>query len=310
MDIRFDDKVAVITGAGRGLGRDYAMFLASRGAKVVVNDLGGAEDGKGYSEGPAQKVVDEIEAAGGTAVADFNSVAEPESARATVKTAMDRFGRVDILINNAGILRDKTFLKMSLADYEFVVKVHLLGTVYVTKAAFPVMRQNGYGRIVLATSTSGLYGTYGQTNYGAAKSGIVGFMQALKLEGEKYDIKVNTIAPLATSRLGMGIFPEEIMEMIKPGFVTAAVAFLCSAQCSASGDIICAGGGHYAKARMVESEGFRFNPNETVTPEMFAEKYTEITDMKGARGFDSGAEAVEKALAAQLELLKKSKSLS
>jgi len=295
----------VITGAGRGLGRDYALFLASRGAKVVVNDLGGAEDGKGHHEGPAKKVVDEIEAAGGTAVADFNSVADPESASDIVRTALDRFGTVDILINNAGILRDKTFFNMPLADFEFVLRVHLLGTVYVTKAAFAVMRQSGYGRIVLATSTSGLYGTYGQTNYSAAKLGIVGFMNALKLEGKKYNISVNTIAPLAASRLGIGIFPDGIMTMIKPGFVTAAVAFLCSEQCSASGDIICAGGGHYARARVVESEGFRFNPAEMVTPEMIAEKYAEIADMTGARGFDSGAQAVEKALAPQLALKKR-----
>lgn len=183
MAIPFDGRVAIITGAGDGLGKSYALFLASRGAKVVVNDIGGSTDGTGRSSAPAQMVVEEIRAKGGKAVANFDSVTESEGAENIVKTALDNFGPVDILINNAGVLRDKTFLNMPLQDFEFVLKVHLLGTVYVTKAAFPIMAEKKYGRIVLTTSAAGLFGNFGQTNYSTAKLGIIGFMNSLKLEG-------------------------------------------------------------------------------------------------------------------------------
>lgn len=291
MNIRLDGKVAVVTGAGRGLGKAYALDLASRGARVVVNDLGGAEDGKGDSKVPALEVVEEIKTAGGEAVADFNSVADPDEAGAIVQTALNSFGTVDILINNAGILRDKTFLKMPLEDFEFVIRVHLMGTVYMTKAAFPIMRDKGYGRIVMATSTAALYGNFGQTNYTAAKMGIVGFMNSLKEEGRKYNILVNTIAPLAASRLGIGIFPEYIMKFMRPQFVSSLVVYLCSNECQSTGDIISAGIGYYAKTQMMECQGVRFEPETDVTPEIVAENYHNITNMEGARPFVNSGEA-------------------
>jgi NAD(P)-dependent dehydrogenase (short-subunit alcohol dehydrogenase family) len=292
MTIRFDDRVAIITGAGRGLGRCYAMMLAVRGASVVVNDLGGEGDGTGRSAAPAQEVVDEITASGAEAIANYDDVATIEGANKLVQEAVDRFGKVDILINNAGILRDKSFLKMDLADFEKVLQVHVMGTVYVTKAVFPIMRERAYGRIVLATSAAGLWGNFGQTNYATAKMGVIGFMNALKQEGRKYDIRANTIAPLAASRLGEGIFPDEIMPVIKPELVGAAVLYLCSEQCAASGDIISAGAGLYAKAEMIESPGVRFDLNEEITPEMIAGSYAEITDMTGARHYDKSDEEV------------------
>ncbi len=284
--IRFDGRVAVVTGAGNGLGKAYALFLASRGAKVVVNDLGGAPDGTGQSSGPAGDVADEIRRKGGEAAPNFDSVADPEGARKIVQTALDHFGTVDILINNAGMLRDRTFLKMPLEDFEFLLKVHLLGTVYVTKAALPVMAEKKYGRIVLATSAAGLFGNFGQTNYSAAKMGIVGFMNSLKLEAQKFNIRVNTIAPLAASRLVAGIFPENLVPLLKPELVVPGVAYLCSDQCTASGDILCAGGGYFARVQMVESRGIRFEKGREVTPEMVAERYGEITQMEGARPFE------------------------
>ena len=204
-EIRFDQRVAIVTGAGGGLGRVYALEFAKRGAKVVVNDLGGARDGSGEgSQSPAQKVVEEIRAQGGEAVANYDTVATPEGGERIVKAALDAFGTVDILINNAGILRDKSLLKMEPETWQAVLDVHLNGAYHVTKPAFAVMKEKGYGRIVLTTSAAGLYGNFGQTNYSSAKMGLVGFMNTLKLEGAKYNIKVNTIAPMAAYRLKIG----------------------------------------------------------------------------------------------------------
>ncbi|MBI4763476.1 MAG: SDR family oxidoreductase [Deltaproteobacteria bacterium] len=291
-DIRFDGKVAVITGAGRGLGRDYALFLGSRGASVVVNDLGGDPDGSGSSQAPAQEVAYEIKAARGKAVANYNSVAEPEEAAKIIDCARENFGGLDILINNAGILRDKTFLKMDLTDFEMLVKVHLMGAVYVTKAAFPLMRERNYGRIILATSSAGLWGNFGQTNYSAAKMGLVGFMNSLKLEGPKYNILINTVAPLAASRLGEGIFPAEVMQkFMKPELVTALVAYLCSEFCTTSGDIITAGLGFFAKSQLMEGEGIRFDPDRIVTPEMVRENFAKISEMTVTRHFENTSDA-------------------
>jgi NAD(P)-dependent dehydrogenase (short-subunit alcohol dehydrogenase family) len=284
MKITFQNRVAIITGAGHGLGKSYALFLASRGAKVVVNDLGCAGNGTGESEAPAKSVVEEIKAGGGKAVANMESVAVAQGAQRIVEDAIKHFGSVDILINNAGILRDRTFLKMPLTDFELVLKVHLLGPVYLTRAAFPFMKEKGYGRIVMTTSAAGLFGNFGQTNYSAAKMGVVGFMNALKLEGEKYNILTNTIAPLAYTRLAdpSGVFPGEIIPLLKPDLVTPLVAYLCSEACRASGDIISAGGGHFAGVRMMEGPGMRFDPNEKIAPETIAERYDEIMNMEGA----------------------------
>lgn len=291
MTLDFTGRVAIITGAGRGLGADYARFLASRGARVVVNDLGAGPDGAGDSDAPASQVVEEIQSAGGQAVANFDSVAEPEGAARIVQTALDAFGGLDILINNAGILRDKSFLKMPIEDFELVVKVHLMGSVYCTKAAWPMMRQKGYGRIVMATSTSGLYGNYGQSNYSAAKLGMVGLQNSLKEEGRKYNILINTVAPLAASRLGVGIFPDEIMKLMRPELVTPLVAYLCSESCTASGDIITAGLGHFSRSRMMQAEGVSFPIGVEVTPEMIAERYDEVRSLDHLTELTNGGEA-------------------
>jgi len=290
--IRFDNRVAVITGAGRGLGRDYAMFLASRGAKVVVNDLGRTLDGSGQAGIPAEAVVSEIENKGGTAIANFDDVSTPESAGRIIDAAMEAFGKVDILINNAGVLRDKTFAKMQLSDFEYVLKVHLMGTVYVTKAALTIMKEQEYGRLVFTSSAAGLLGNYGQTHYAAGKLGVVGLMNALKLEGERYNIKVNAIAPLAASRMAGDVFSDEQMKKIDPKYGTAAVADFCSVECKATGDIICAAGGHYARAQMMVSPGISLTPDAEASPEFVLQHYKEISDMAGAETYKNAVEYV------------------
>ncbi len=255
-EIRFDDRVAIITGAGAGLGRVYALELAKRGAKVVVNDLGGSRDGSGGgSSSAADKVVKEIQQLGGKAVANYDNVATPEGGENIVKTALSAFGKVDILINNAGILRDKSFIKMEPENWQAVMKVHLGGAYNVTRPAFAAMKDNGYGRIVMTTSAAGLYGNFGQTNYSAAKMALVGFMNTLKLEGEKYDIKVNTIAPVAASRLTEDILPPDLFEKMKPEYVAPMTIYLCSDKCPVSGNIYNAGMGFYNRVAMVTGPG-------------------------------------------------------
>ena len=288
MSIRFDGQVAIVTGAGNGLGRSHALALAARGAKVVVNDLGGARDGTGASSEAARGVVAEIQQAGGEALADGADVTRPDQVEAMVKAAMDAWGRVDILINNAGVLRDKTFAKVSLDDFRFVLDVHLMGSVNCTKAVWDTMREQNYGRIVMTSSSSGLYGNFGQTNYGAAKLGVVGFMNTLKLEGEKYGIKVNSLAPTAATRMTEELFPAEQLEMMGPEQVTPGVLFLCSEQ-APNGDILCAGAGCFSRARIVETQGKFLGFG--ATPEQVAENWDgAISDETGAKAFRSGME--------------------
>ena len=256
MQIRFDNRVAIVTGAGAGLGKAYALELARRGAKVVVNDLGGARDGSGDgSSSPADDVVTEIKHLGGQAVANYDNVATVAGGEHIVQSALDAFGRVDILINNAGILRDKSFVKMDPDNWQAVLDVHLNGAYHVTKPAFALMKEQGYGRIIMTTSAAGLYGNFGQTNYSAAKMGLVGLMNTLKLEGQKYDVKVNTIAPIAASRLTEDVLPPDFFEKLKPEFVVPMTLYLCSEGCPVTGNIYNAGMGFYNRAALFTGPG-------------------------------------------------------
>ena len=254
-DIRFDGKVAIVTGAGGGLGRQHALELARRGAKVVVNDLGGSVDGSGGNSTAAEAVVAEIKAAGGEAMANGSSVTDDAGVANMIGQTMDKWGRIDIIIANAGILRDKSFSKMEIPDFEVVVNVHLMGTVKPIKAAWEIMKTQNYGRIVVTTSSSGLYGNFGQANYGAAKLGLIGLMNTLKLEGQKNNVHVNAIAPVAATRMteNLGI-PPEIFDKLKPEYVTPGVVFLCSEE-APTGVILTAGAGAFSLARIVETEG-------------------------------------------------------
>jgi NAD(P)-dependent dehydrogenase (short-subunit alcohol dehydrogenase family) len=292
MTIRFDNRVAIVTGAGHGLGRSYALALGARGAKVVVNDIGGAIDGSGGSQTPAEAVVAEIVAAGGEAVANYDSVADRVAAANIVQTAVDAFGTVDILINNAGIVRDKSFHKMDLDDYEFVVKVHLLGTVYVTRAAFPIMREKDYGRILMVTSSAGIYGNFGQSNYGAAKMGVIGLMNTLKVEAARNNIKINTLAPLAATRIAepSGIFNEYDPELVTPDAVTAMVTYLVSEDCTDTGNIIAATAGYYSKVHIVESDGLHVDPRAPITAEQLGAKWDQITEMRDPKPYFDAVE--------------------
>ena len=286
-EVRFDDRVAVVTGAGAGLGRVYALELAKRGAKVVVNDLGGARDGSGEgSASPADKVVEEIKAAGGEAVANYDNVATAEGGEGIVKNALDAFGTIDILINNAGILRDKSFLKMDPKSWHAVVDVHLNGAYNVTRPAFAVMKEKGYGRILMTTSAAGLYGNFGQTNYTAAKMALVGLMNTLKLEGQKYDIHVNTIAPVAASRLTEDVLPPDFFAKLKPEFVAPLALYLCSEECSETGNIYNAGMGCYNRAAIVTGPGVVVGDGKAVpTPEALVAEWEKVKTLKGAKTY-------------------------
>ncbi len=254
-ELGFDGKVAIVSGAGGGLGRQHALLLASRGALVVVNDLGGALDGSGSDVGAAQKVVNEVKSLGGEAVADTNSVATPEGGAAIVKTAVDNFGRVDIVINNAGILRDKSFHNMSPELMNPVFDVHLKGAFHVTQPAFVLMREQGYGRIISTSSAAGIFGNFGQTNYGAAKMGLVGFTRVLAVEGAKYNIKANAIAPLALTRMTESMFGN-IGEKLAPDFIAPVVAYLAHEECPVSGEVYSVGGGRVARVFIAETQGY------------------------------------------------------
>jgi 3-hydroxy-3-methylglutaryl CoA synthase/NAD(P)-dependent dehydrogenase (short-subunit alcohol dehydrogenase family)/putative sterol carrier protein len=282
--VRFDGRVAIITGAGAGLGRTYALELAKRGARIVVNDLGGARDGAGDgSRSPAENVVAEIKELGGEAVPNFDNVATVEGGEAIVQTALDAFGTVDIVINNAGILRDKSFTKMTPENWQAVLDVHLNGAYNVTRPAFAIMKEKGYGRIVMTTSAAGLYGNFGQTNYSAAKLGLVGLMNTLKLEGRKYGIHVNTIAPIAASRLTEDILPPDLFAKMKPEFVTPMVLYLCSEPCTSTGEIFNAGMGYYNRASVMTGPGVQLAADETPTVEMIADNFDAINDLAGAK---------------------------
>ncbi|HSW35427.1 MAG TPA: SDR family oxidoreductase [Candidatus Limnocylindrales bacterium] len=289
-NVRFDGKVAVITGAGGGLGKAYALLLAARGVKVVVNDLGGTFDGSGSDATPAQLVVNEIKAAGGEAVANYDSVADWESAQKIIQTAIDSYGTIDILINNAGILRDKSLLKMEMEDYRKIMSVHLDGTFFCTKAAFAKMKEQAYGRIVSTASAAGLYGNFGQTNYGAAKMGIAGMMNCVAQEGARYNIMANTIIPTAGTRLTFTVIPEEVIAKVKPEFVAPIVAWLCSEGCKESGKMFSAGGGYFSRAAVVEGPGIVFNSNKEITVEMVVDKLDQIMSLEGGSEFSSAME--------------------
>lgn len=289
-DIRFDGRVAVITGAGNGLGRSHALFLASRGAKVVVNDLGGTVAGTGGSSAAADAVVAEIRAAAGEAVPNYDSVATERGGQNIIKTALDAFGTVDVLINNAGNVRDKSFAKMDLDDFRALMDVHVMGAVYCSHAAWPIMREKSFGRIVMTTSSSGLYGNHGHTNYGTAKMALVGFMQALKEEGRRYNITVNAIAPMAVTRMSQEVMAPKFAKVTQPEFVTAMVGWLCAPENDASGHIIEGGAGYYAKVEVRESAGALFGTDSVPSPEQIRDRYHEITDMSRASAFGNATE--------------------
>ncbi|WP_193163783.1 SDR family NAD(P)-dependent oxidoreductase [Microbulbifer hainanensis] len=294
MSVRFDGQVAIVTGAGNGLGKSHALALAARGAKVVVNDLGGARDGSGGSSEAAQAVVREIVANGGEAIAHGANVAKYDEVQDMVQQAMDKWGRVDILINNAGILRDKTFAKMELTDFQLVMDVHVMGSVNCTKAVWEIMRAQNYGRIVMTTSSSGMYGNFGQSNYGAAKMAVLGFMNTLVLEGGKYDIRVNALSPTAGTRMTEDLMPAEILEMLTPEAVTAGALTLCHKD-APNRFILCAGAGGYASTRLFETAG-AFVPADEQSPEAVIENWDKICDQSAQAELASGAGQTEKFL--------------
>ena len=292
-DIRFDGQVVIVTGAGGGLGRSHALDFARRGAKVVVNDLGGAMDGSGGSSAAAAAVVAEITGAGGDAMADGASVTNDAGVAAMVDRAMSKWGRVDALIANAGILRDKTFAKMEAADFAAVVDVHLMGAVKPLKAVWEIMRAQNYGRIVVTTSSTGLYGNFGQSNYGAAKLALVGLMNTLKLEGGKNDIRVNAISPVAATRMTDNLMPPEMLAKFAPEHVTPGVVYLASRE-APNGAILTAGAGVFAIAQMVETEGAYLG--RAASAEAVRDHWTQIANPAGAEAYPAGMAQTQKFL--------------
>lgn len=288
-EISFKDRVAIITGAGNGLGKSHAFELAKRGAKVVVNDLGSARDGSGGSAGPAEEVANHINASGGEAIADYANVTKDDEVKAMVAAAMDKWGRVDILINNAGILRDKSFHKMDMEDFRTVIDVHLIGSALCSHTVWPIMREQGGGRVLFTSSPSGLFGIFGQANYGAAKAGMIGMMNALHLEGIKHNIRVNALSPSAKTRMTEDLgFPPELLDSWTPESITAAALFLVSDDAPSRTIITCVGGG-YAVAQMAQTDGV-FLPTDKQTPEAIADHWNQISDQKDSFFFgDSNA---------------------
>ena len=287
MTLDFTGRVAIVTGAGGGLGRQHALALAARGAKVLVNDLGGAVDGQGGSVSAAQKVVDEIRAAGGEAIANGASVTDFDAVQAMVQQAVDAWGRVDVLVNNAGILRDKSFAKMALADFRLVVDVHLMGAVHCTKAVWPVMAAQKHGRIVMTTSSSGLYGNFGQSNYGAAKMALVGLMQTLSIEGEKYGIRVNCLAPTAATRMTEGLMAPEVLAALDPAAVVPAMLVLASDD-APNRTVLCAGAGSFEAAHITLTEGIYVGTGADAA-EQLAAQLAQVADRAGEQVPMSGS---------------------
>ena len=278
------DRVIIVTGAGGGLGREYALTLAREGSSVVVNDLGGARDGTGAGHNMADEVVKQIKDAGGRAVANYDSVAEPEGAENMVKTALDEFGKVDGVVSNAGILRDGTFHKMSFENWDAVLKVHLYGGYNVIRAAWPHFREQSFGRVVVATSTSGLFGNFGQANYGAAKLGLVGLINTLAQEGAKYNIKTNAVAPIAATRMTQDILPPEVFEKLTPEYVAPVVAYLMTEELTDTDSVFIVGGGKVQRTALFQNAGITFDSVPSV--EDIAAKWGQITDLSAAKQAD------------------------
>jgi NAD(P)-dependent dehydrogenase (short-subunit alcohol dehydrogenase family) len=280
MSIRYDGRVAIVTGAAAGLGRSHALALAARGAKVVVNDFGGDVHGTGGSSAPAEKVAAEIRAAGGEAISNGADVSSVEQVAHLVATAMEAWGRIDILVNNAGILRDSSFAKASIADFRTVLNVHLLGSAVCSHAVWPHMRAANFGRILMTTSTSGIYGNFGQSNYGAAKTGLIGLMNVLQIEGAKHDIRVNALCPSASTRMTQGLLPEAALALMAPEDVTPAALFLVSDDAPRR-TILSAVAGGYSRVVIQETQGIFLDQGQR-TPESIAARFGEICDLTGA----------------------------
>ncbi|MCW7754281.1 SDR family oxidoreductase [Desulfobotulus sp. H1] len=283
--LRFDDQVVLITGAGGGLGRAYAMAYARRGARVVVNDIGATRRGDGHSDGPAASVVEEIRAMGGEAFANTDSVADPVGGESMVAAAVAQYGRLDILVNNAGNLRDVSLARMQPEDWDAILDVHLKGAFCVTAPAFRIMKDQNYGRILFTTSAAGLYGNFGQTHYAAAKMGLVGLMQSLCIEGRKNGIQANVVAPLAASRMTEDLLPPEVLENMDPATVAPLVLWLTSSACTESGSIVNMGLGCLNRVQLVTGRGVRFDATTPLQPEAIARMWGDVLDMKDARPF-------------------------
>jgi len=288
MTIRFDDRVAIVTGAGGGIGKEHALELARRGAKVVVNDLGGTVDGSGASDA-ANEVVDIIKSEGGDAMVNGASVTDLEAVKDMVSQTMEKWGRIDILVNNAGILRDKSFHKVTLEDFNLVMDVHFQGSLNCTHTIFPIMREQEYGRIVFTSSSSGVFGNFGQTNYGSAKMAMVGLMNTLKIEGQGKNVFTNSITPVAYTRMTEGLIPEDFGKNLQPEFVTPAVIYL-SSENAPNGAIMAAGAGVFSRIFIHETMGVSLGMAEDMTPENIEANWDKISDMSDARALQNGGE--------------------
>jgi NAD(P)-dependent dehydrogenase (short-subunit alcohol dehydrogenase family) len=288
MSIRFDDQVAIVTGAGGGIGKQHALELARRGAKVVVNDLGGGVDGTGTSDA-SEAVVDQILTEGGEAIANGASVTDLDAIKDMTEQVVSKWGKIDILVNNAGILRDKTFHNVSMDDFNLVMDVHFQGTLNCTHTIYPIMRENGYGRIVFTSSSSGVFGNFGQSNYGAAKMAMVGLMNTLKLEGQKYNVFSNTITPVAYTRMTENLMPEDFGKQFQPEYITPAVLYLASDQ-APNGAIMAAGAGVFSRILIHETMGISLGTGEDMTPENISASWEKISDMSDARLLQNGGE--------------------